>query len=246
MEILLTSVAEAWRKKHTPKDTNRQLTDSTNNYTSNDIEPTNIPCNSNTDIEPAKAANNGNNNSRQRHHDRLISIGDWPLGTSTGLSTENVDMMEPRAIVRTGSSISREEREVETCHLEQRANTSGSIPLSQEVQRLEWFRLLVVLLVLLNCEVTMYVLVVQALGNIAVVDLWDVLLRSFLTIGFYTTGYVWFFIALTEKHSAMRAFLDRLFNSRRLRLLARVYAFLVLARIGLIFADFYFYVIWFL
>ena len=246
MEILLTSVAEAWRKKHTPKDTNLHLADSTSNHIAHDIEPTNIPCNSITDIEPPQAGNNGNNNSRQRHHDRLISIGDWPLGTSTGMSTENVDMMEPRAIVRTGSSISREEREVETCHLEQRTNTSGSIPLSQEVQRLEWFRLLVVLLVLLNCEVIMYVLVAQVYGNLAIVDLWDVLLRSFLTIGFYATGYVWFFIVLTEKHSAMRAFLDRLFNLRRLRLLARVYAFLVLARIGLIFAGFYFYSMWFL
>ena len=246
MESLLTSVAEASRKKHTRKDTNRQLTDSTNNHISNDIEPTNIPYNSNTDIEPPQAGNNGNNSSRQRHHDRLISIGDWPLGTSTGLSTENVDMMEPRAIVRTGSSISREEREVETSHWKKRANTSGSIPLSQEVQRLEWFRLLVVLLVLLNCEVIMYVLVVQAFGNPTIVDLWDILLRSFLTIGFYATGYVWFFIVLTEKHSAMRAFSDRPSNSRRLRRLAQVYAFLVVARIGSIFHGFYFYIIWFM
>lgn len=241
MEIQLTSVAEAWRTKHIRKDTTRQLTDSTNNHISNDIEPTNIPYNSNTDIEPSQAWNNGNNNSRQRQHDRLISIGDWPLGTSTGLSTENVDMMEPRAIVRTGSSVSREEQEVETPHWKQRANTSGSIPFSQEVQRLEWFRLLVVLLVLLNCEVTIYVL---AFGGITIVDL-CVLLRSFLTIGFYTIGYVCFFIVLTEIHSTSGAFLDRLSKSRRLRRLAQVYAFLVLARIGSIFAGFYWYEIWF-
>ena len=252
MEILLTSVAEAWRKKHTPENTTYQLADSTNNHIPNANEPINNPYNINTNIEPPRAAHDGNNNTRLRHLGRSIRIGAWPLGTSTGLSTENVDMMEPRAIVRTGSSISREEREVETCHWKQIANNAGSIPLSQEVQRLEWFRLLAVLLVLLICEVTIYVLIYGAIPHFAIIYTWYHLLRSFLTIGFYTTGYIVSFIVLTEYHSAIGAFLDRYLYFRRqyqslsLRVLAYLYTACLLTRIALLLLGFQLFVIWFL
>ena len=252
MDTLLTSVAEVWRKKHTPNNTIPQLPDSTNNQIPNANEPTDIPYNINTNIECPRTAPDGTDNTRQRHYDRSIRIGTWPLGTSTGLFAKNVDMMEPRAIARTGSSISMEEREVETCLRKQIANNAGSIPLSRDVQRLEWFRLLVVLLVLLICGPIIFVLIIESGGEIAIVLLWERVLIYFLKIGFYTTGYMVFFIVLTEYHSGIGAFLDRyLFFRRRyqpiaLRVFAYLYAACVLVRISLIPVIPELFVLWFL
>ena len=250
MEILLTSVAEAWRKKHTSKDTTRELTDSRNNHISNHNESTNNSDNINNNTEPPSAANNRNHDAHRRRHDRSIRIGAWPLGTSTGLSTENIERMEPRAIVRTGSSISREEREVETCHRKHLANSSGSVPYSQEVQRLQWFRLLVVLLALLICVVIVFVLAGGALGGSEVVYFWNRVLRCLLTIGFYMTVYIGFFIVLTEYHSEIGAFLDRYLYFRRqyqplcLRVFAYLYAGCVIMRLGLRLTEDYNFEVW--
>ena len=232
MAILLTSLAEAWRKKHTSKDATDKLTDFTNDITTNHEEPSNDSNNTNTNIEPSEAANDGHHNVPQQQHPQIIRIGAWPLGTCTGLSTENIEMMEPRAIVRTGTNISREEREVETSQRNHPANSSVSVPHSQEVQRLEWFMLLVVLLVLLMCEEILYVLALG--GNI--VHLYLPILETLLSIGFYTTIYIGIFVVLTEYHSAIGAFLDRYSYFRRryqplcLRVFAYSYAVCVVVR----------------
>ncbi len=252
MAILLTSIAEAWRKKHNSKDTTGEPKDSTDNLITNHNEPTNDSNNTNTSIEPSGAANNGDCNAPQRQHPQIIRIGAWPLGTSTGLSTENVEMMEPRAIVRTGTNISREEREVETSQRNHLANNSGSVPHSQEVQRLEWFMILVVLLALLICEVILYVLVIEGTASIIIVDLYQTIIQSFLTIGFYTTVYIGFFAVLTEYHSAIGAFLDRYLHFRRryqrlcLRVFAYLYALCVVLRVPLVFFGYIIPNIWFL
>lgn len=133
-------------------------------------------------------------------------------------------MMEPRAIVRTGTNTSREEREVETSQRNQLANISASVPHSQEIQRLEWFMFLVVLLVLLICEVILYVLAVGGM----VINLYIEIIGAFLSIGFYTTIYIGIFVVLTEYHSAIGAFLDRClcFRRRYQPLCLRGFAFL--------------------
>ena len=146
-------------------------------------------------------------------------------------------MMEPRAIVRTGTNISREEREVETSQRNHLANNSGSAPNSQEVQRLEWFMILVVLLALLICEMIIYVLFVEGAISVPVLELYLQVVRSFITTGFYTTVYIGFFVVLTEYHRAIGAFLDRYLYFRRryqrlcLRVFAYTYAMCVVVRI---------------
>ena len=234
---MLTSVAEASRKKYTSNATLHEVTDPTNKHIYNHVASTTNQGNINNDVEPTMVANNGTHIDGQRQHGRLICIGAWPHGTSTGLSAANIEMMEPRAIVRTGSSISREEREIDTFQQKHRASTFVSVPDSQEVQRLEWFRLLVVLLVLLICEISLFLLIYEGILNLAIVLLWENLIKAFLTIGFYTTGYIVFFIVLTEYHSAIGAFLDRYLYFRRryqplsLRVLAYLYAGGVLTRL---------------
>ena len=232
MASLLTSVAAAWRKKHTSKNTTGELKDSTDNLIANHNEPINDLNNTNTNIEPSGAANDGHHNAPQRQQPQMIRIGAWPLGTPTGLSTENIEMMEPRPIVRTGTNISREEREVETSQRNHLADKSGSVRHSQEVQRLEWFMILVVLLVLLMCEEILYVLALG--GNI--VNLYLPILETLLSIGFYTTIYIGIFVVLTEYHSAIGAFLDRYLYFRRryqplcLRVFAYLYAICLVVR----------------
>ena len=244
------SLAEAWRKKHTSNDATDKLTDSTNDVTTNHEEPSNDSNNTNTNIEPSGAANDENHNAPQQQHPQIIPIGAWPLGTCTGLSTENIEMMEPRAIVRTGTNISREEREVETSQRNHLANNSGSIPNSQEVQRLEWFMILVVLLFLLICGVIIYVLLVEGLASINFVQLYPRIVQSFLSIGFYTTIYIGFFVVLTEYHSAIGAFLDRYLYFRRryqrlcLRLFAYLYAVCVAVRMVFILMGYVLPVYW--
>ena len=160
-------------------------------------------------------------------------------------------MMEPRAIVRTGSSISREDREGDTVQRKHLANNSVSVPASQEVQQLEWFRFLVVLLVALMCEIFVFVIVFEGL-NVNIVLLWENLIKAFLTIGFYTTGYISFFIVLTEYHRAIGAFLDRYLYFRRryqplsLRVLAYLFAGGLLTRIVFLLLGFGLPTVWFL
>ena len=241
MASLLTSVAEAWRKRHTSKNTTSEPEGSTDNLIAKDNEPIHDSNNINTDIEPSGAANNGHQNAPQPQNPQMIRIGAWPLGTPTGLSTENIEMMEPRTIVRTGTNISREEREVETSQRNHLANNSKSVPQSQEVQRLEWFLILVFLLILLISEIIIYVLVVESLLNINLVTLYRSIIHSLLAIGFYTTMYLGIFVVLTEYHSAIGAFLDRYLYFRRqyqplcLRICAYLYAICVLVRIPFIF-----------
>ena len=157
-------------------------------------------------------------------------------------------MTEPRAIVRTGTNTSTEEREVETSQRNHLANEAESVPHPQEVQRLEWFMILVVLLALLICEVILFVLALG--GTVAVVDLWQSIISSLLRIGFYTTGYIGFFVVLTEYHSAIGAFLDNYLYFRRqhqplcLRISAYLYALCVIVRIA--FGFFYPFFRWFI
>ena len=236
MAILLTSVVEAWRKKHTSKKTTSGLPNSTDNPITNHNETIICPNNTNTDIEPSGAANNGDHNATQRQHPQIIRIGVWPPGTFTGLSTENVEMTEPRAIARTGTDSSREEREVETSQGNHLANNSGSVSHSQEIQRLEWFMILVVLLVTLICEVILYVFAFG--GNF--IEAYLNIITTFSGIGIYTTIYIGIFVVLTEYHSAIGAFLERYLYFRRgyqplcLRVFAYLYATCVLVRITLI------------
>ena len=253
MAILLTSVAEAWRKKHTFKDTTSELTDSTDQITTRHDEPTNASNNTitNTNIESSGAANNGHQNDPQQQHPQMIRIGAWPLGTSTGLSPENIEMMEPRAIVRTGTNISREEREVETSQRDHLANNSASVPNSQEVQRLEWFMFLVVLLVLLICEVILYVLVAEGIASVIIVFLHHAIIGALGAIGLYTTIYIGIFVVLTEYHSAIGTFLDRYLYFRRryqpfcLRVFAYLYPLCVVVRIAYLLRGFQTPYVWF-
>ena len=240
MAILLTSVAEAWRKQHTFKDTTSELTDSTDHVTTRHDELTNASNNSitNTNIESSGAANNGHQNAPQQQHPQMIRIGAWPLGTSTGLSSENIEMMEPRAIVRTGTNISMEEREVETPQRDHLVNKSASVPNSQEVQRLEWFMFLVVFLVLLICEVILFGLVAEGIASVIIIFAYQTIIGALGAMGLYTTIYIGIFVVLTEYHSAIGTFLDRYLYFRRryqpfcLRVFAYLYPMCVVVRIA--------------
>ena len=253
MASLLTSVAGAWRKKHPSKDTTSEHTDSTDHITISRDEPTNASNNTitNTNIESSGAANNGHQNDPQQQHPQMIRIGDWPLGTSTGLSSENIEMIEPRANLRTEIDISREEREVETSQRDHLANDSASDPHSQEVQRLEWFMILIVYLVLLIIEAILFVLVVEGIVRITFVDLYQSIISSFLATGFYTTIYVGIFVVLTDYHSAIGAFLYRYLCIRRryqircLRVFAYLYPMCVGVRIAFILLGYQWPFIWF-
>ena len=162
-------------------------------------------------------------------------------------------MIEPRAVARTGSNISREEREVENYQRTPLAHNSGSVPRSQEVQRLEWFRVLIFLLfAFLTFELSIRVLVFAAATGTPVVMLWDVTIRSLFIVGFYSIVYIGCFVVLTEYHSAIGAFLDRYLYFRRrcqplcLRVLAYLYATCVFVRIGLLVGGFFMPWFWFL
>ncbi len=147
-------------------------------------------------------------------------------------------------ITRTGTNLSREEREVETSQYQHEplsdgsvspsgvadtrssnadatspqyldlADDSGSISHSQEVYRLEWFLVLVVMLLLVICELIVFFLVLEI--HVQRFEYQMELFGSALG-GFVcsVTLYTGFFVVLTEYHSAVGKFLDRFLFLRR-------------------------------
>ena len=116
------------------------------------------------------------------------------------------------------------------------ADNTGSILHSQEVYRLEWFSILVVMLLLSFCELIIFVLTVEVNPHflethIVGVDAISVLVTAFmayLIIWSSVTLYTAFFICLTEYHKAVGNNLDRfLFLPRHVQQMSlRVVAYL--------------------
>ena len=131
------------------------------------------------------------------------------------------------------------------------ADNTGSISHSQEVSRLEWFSVLVVVLLLSICVLIIFGLFIEANPQLLDTgyDSWDVF--DLLIFASTTCSAMWFtvtvytgcFVFLTEYHNAVGKFLDRfLFLPHRVQqmsLRVLTYSFGVLWVIGL--GSFLFY-----
>ena len=119
------------------------------------------------------------------------------------------------------------------------ADDSGSISHSQEVYRLEWFWVLVVMSLLLICETIVLFLVLETRGNGLQIPI--------LEVGMALSGYVFvvitytgFFVFLTEYHRAVGNFLffRRPFQPMCLRVVTYSYAVLWVISIVALFTSF--------
>ena len=232
---MLNTWTETWRNKHIPiSQSHGTVNHASNNTINNHLQG---------------ASTHANHVGAQQQQSQHISIGTWPSGTSTGLSARPIEVPKHQAIARTGTNLSMEEREVETSrsqpepssggsmsssvvadtrssnanaassHDELPADNTCSILHSREVYRLEWFSVLVVMLLLLICEFIIYFLIVQAhtdsffVQTLLVAAIWACSL-----ILFGVTLYTGVFVFLTEYHTAVGKLLDRyLFLSRRVQ-----------------------------
>ena len=225
----------------------------------------------------------GTNQQRSQH----ISIGTWPSGTSTGLSARPAEVQSHFAIARTGTDLSREERDVETSMYEYEpssdgstlssdgsmppsgvadtrsanadaasshdplpADNTGSISHSEEVCRLGWFLVLVVMLLVTICELIGFLLVDQASPYGSGDTYYFGHSFTFQGLALFTAVtcvviwsavilYTGFFVFLTEYHKAVGKFLDRYFFLRRrvqpmcLRCFAILYAVCSIVGVGM-------------
>ena len=132
-------------------------------------------------------------------------------------------------------------------HDELQADNTGSIVHSQEVYRLEWFSVLVVMLLLFICELILYFLIFQAQTHTYVPYLFMSAGEACLVIWFSVTVYTVFFVFLTEYHKALGKLLNRfLFLSRRfqemsLRVVAYSYSILCTIGMGAFLSFWYFF-----
>ena len=157
-----------------------------------------------------------------------------------------VEVQKHHAIARTGTTLSREEREVETSPYEHELSSNGSMPppgvadtrssnadathdplpadntgldpRSEEVYRLAWFSVLVITLLLLICDVIVFLLINQIFMSAALYTSFQGL--SFQGLAFNTAMaylaicsavilYTGTFVFLTEYHNAVGNFLKR-------------------------------------